>query len=153
MTTVFKSKRDAWIVVVIWAGALLSAAGGLAQLSSDAPLPLRLGLLLLLIAAAAFMLWTLYSTSYALADKQLLIRCGPFKFQVPLAEIDLVEPSRNPLSSPACSLDRLLIRWRGERKRVLISPSRKMDFLRELKKRCAQLEQQGDRLVRTSQRT
>jgi len=55
------------------------------------------------------------------------------------------------LSSPAASLDRLLIKWNDERKRILISPSRKADFLRELDRRCAQLKPEGDGLVRVSE--
>jgi hypothetical protein len=150
MSIVFKSKRDGWIVAVIWAGALLSVVGGVAQLSSTAPLAFRFAMLVLLISAAAFMLWVLYSTYYTLTDEHLLIHCGPFRYCVPLAEIDMVKPSRNPLSSPAGSLDRLLIKWNKERKRILISPSRKTDFLRELDSRCAQLTPEGDRLVRNS---
>jgi hypothetical protein len=75
-------------------------------------------------------------------------RCGPFRYRVPLAEIDSVRPSRNPLSSPACSLDRLFIKWNDERRRILISPSRKTDFLRELDRRCSQLKPEEDHLVR-----
>ena len=94
-----------------------------------------------------FMLWVLYGISYTLTDDELQIRCGPFRYRVPLAEIDSVGPSRNPLSSPAASLDRLLIKWRGGRKRILISPDRKADFLRQLDQRCEQLSRQGDELV------
>jgi hypothetical protein len=150
MSIVFISKRDGWIVAMIWAGALLSVAGGVAQLSSTASLALRFALLALLISAAAFMLWVLYSTCYTLTDEQLLIRCGPFRYRVPFVEIDIVKPSRNPLSSPAGSLDRLLIKWNGGRKSILISPSRKTDFLQELERRCEQLNLDGDRLVRGS---
>ncbi len=150
MSIVFISKRDSWIVAIIWAGALLSVVGGVAQLSSTASLALRFALLTLLVSAAAFMLWVLYSTYYTLTDEHLLIRCGPFRYRVPLVEIDIVKPSRNPLSSPAGSLDRLLIKWNEGRERILISPSRKTDFLQELERRCEQLNLDGDRLVRGS---
>ena len=148
MTTVFESKRDTWIVALIWAGALGSAYAGFQQFDTTAPLLPRLGMLILLVAVAGFMLWVLYGTDYTLTDESLLIRCGPFRYRVPLAEIDSVSPSRNPLSSPACSLDRLLVKWRGESKRILISPSRKADFLRELGRRCTQLRAEGQGLVR-----
>lgn len=118
------------------------------QFSTDAPLPLRVGLLVFLGSAAAFMIWVLYSTDYTLGQEELLIRCGPFRYRVRLDEIDSVTPSRNPLSSPACSLDRLLIKWNDERKKVLISPSRRSEFLQELDRRCEQLTRKGEDLVR-----
>jgi len=150
MTRVFESKRDAWIVVLIWAGALLSVYGAFAQFTSVAPLLPRVGMLILLASAAAFMLWVLYGTDYTLAEGTLLIRCGPFRYRVSLEEIDSVRPSRNPLSSPACSLDRLLIKWKAGRKRILISPTPKTEFLRELDRRCPQLRPEGAGLVRES---
>ena len=150
MTTVFQSKRDAWIVALIWAGALLSVFGALTQFTGTEPFLLRVVILIFLGSAAAFMLWVLYSIDYTLTGKNLLIRCGPFRYCVPLAEIDSVRPSHNPLSSPAGSLDRLQIKWNAERKRILISPSRKVDFLHELNSRCEQLTLVGDSLARIS---
>jgi hypothetical protein len=148
MAMVFESKRDWWIVALIWFGVVLSALGALVMLIGPASFLFRALMLVVLIGAAGFSLWVFYRTDYTLTDETLLIRCGPFHYRVPLAEIDLVKPSRNPLSSPACSLDRLLIKWDDESKRILISPSRKADFLRELDRRCAQLKLDGDRLVK-----
>ena len=148
----FESKRDAWIVILIWVGALLSMFGAIVQFTSAAPFLLRTAMLMFLGSAAAFILWMLHSIDYTLTEENLLIRCGPFRYRVPLPEIDSVRPSRNPLSGPACSLDRLLIKWNDERKRILISPSRKTDFLRELDKRCSQLKPEGSDLVRDSTR-
>ena len=150
MITVFQSKRDVWIVALIWAGALLSVFGALLQLTATAPFLFKAAMLIFLGSAAYFMLWVLYSIDYTLTDEKLLIRCGPFRFSVPLAEIDSVSPSHNPLSSPAGSLDRLLIKWNAERKRILISPLRKTEFLQALDSRCEQLTLVGDRLVRIS---
>jgi hypothetical protein len=150
MITVFQSKRDVWIVALIWAGALLSVFGALLQLTATAPFLFKAAMLVFLGSAAYFMLWVLYSIDYTLTDEHLLIRCGPFRFSVPLAEIDSVSPSHIPLSSPAGSLDRLLIKWNAERKRILISPSQKTEFLQALDKRCEQLTLVGDRLVRIS---
>ena len=150
MTTVFESKRDAWLVVMLWAGALVTAYAAFAQLESEASLIVRAAMLVGLVAAAGFMLWVLYGTNYTLAGDTLLIRCGPFRSRVPLAAIDSVKPSRNPLTSPACSLDRLLIKWNDGRKRILISPSLKADFLRELERRCPHLKSEEDGLIRVS---
>ena len=93
------------------------------------------------------MLWILYGTRYAFTPDSLLIACGPFRFLVPLSEIRSVRPSRNPLSSPACSLDRLRVEW-GAKRWILISPEDKAQFLHELDERCPQLRLEGERLVR-----
>ena len=150
MTTVFESKRDAWLVVIIWTGALASAYAAFAQLDSDAALLARVAMLAILATAAGFMLWVLYGTDYTLADDELRIRCGPFRYRVSLTAIDSVMPSRNPSSSPACSLDRLLIEWDDGSGRILISPSRRAEFLRDLGRRCPELASEGDGLVRRS---
>ena len=148
MTAVYESKRDLWISVLIWAGAVACVYAGFEQFQTPAPLLRRVALLVLLLAVAGFMLWVLYRTRYTFIDEMLLIRCGPFRYRVPLGEIDAVRPSRNPLSSPACSLDRLLITWKGGRKRILISPDDKAGFLRELARRSTQLRTEGESLVR-----
>ena len=150
MTTVFEPKRDAWIVALIWAGALLCVYGTLVQFASPAPFLLKVAVLLFLGSGAVFMVWILYQINYTLTDDNLVIRCGPMRYHVPLARIDSVRPTRNPLSSPAPSLDRLLIKWTEGRKRIIISPARKPDFLQELDRRCAQLKMEGDSLVRAS---
>jgi hypothetical protein len=142
----FVSKRDAWLTIVIWIGALVSAGGGIGQLDAPASLPLKLLALLLLLGCAAFMLWVLYGTDYTVSADDLHIRSGPFRFRVPLQEIESVAPSRNPLSSPACSLDRLLIRYRDGRRRVLVSPEDKLSFLQALVTRSPRLALEGDRV-------
>ncbi len=152
MNTVFESKRDAWIVALIWVGALMCVFAASEQFDSAASLALRATMLILFGAAAAFMLWVLYAIDYTVTSEHLLIRCGPLRYRLPLAQIDSVQPSRNPLSSPAASLDRLLIKWNNERKRILISPLEKGEFLRELDRRCAQLKLEGEGLVRASAR-
>lgn len=143
----YPSKRDFWIVALIWIGAAMMVFAAFDQFTSAAPLVLRATMLGVFLGAAAFMLWILYSCNYVLSADLLLINCGPIRYRVALAEISLVRPSRSPLSSPACSLDRLLIEWQEGKRRILISPESKAEFLRELDRRCPQLRWQGDRLV------
>lgn len=147
----FPSKRDWWIVALIWGGALLALFAGFDQLSRVGPPLLKGAIFLLCVAIAGFMVWILYRTEYVLTMRDLLVRCGPFRYTIPLSGIDSVAPSRNPLSSPACSLDRLLIKWRDGRKKILISPEPKADFLRMLEQRCSQLQRQGEQLVRRAE--
>lgn len=127
---IFPSKRDFWLSVLLWVSAVACVYAGYAQMASAAGMLFRLAMLLLLVASAVLVLWVLYGTSYRFTDDLLLVRSGPFRFAVPLAEVTSATPSRNPLSSPACSLDRLLIRY-GRRK-IMVSPQRREAFLREL---------------------
>ncbi len=80
------------------------------------------------------MIWLLAGTRYTLTDSDLRVRCGPFRWRVALAEILSVTPTRNPLSSPAPSLDRLCIEY-GSGKSIMISPKDKEAFLDELELR------------------
>lgn len=145
----FPSKRDGWLVAVIWiaCGVVVSAAA--LQLVADEAAWSRLALGAVLLGAAAFMLWVLYGTGYRVGEHALHVRAGPFRWRVPLDAIESVTPTRNPLSSPACSLDRLRVGHRtarGERA-LMISPSDKTGFLDALARRCPQLERTADGLT------
>jgi hypothetical protein len=113
------------------------------------PLVFRGLVLLGSILICGLMLWVVYGTSYTLEEKELLIRCGPLRYRVPLAEIDSVTPSRNPLSSPAGSLDRIQVRWSSGERSLLISPEPRAAFLEELARLCPQLHFDGSTLVRS----
>jgi hypothetical protein len=139
---IYPSKRDWWLTAIIWGGIATMLAPALilgrAIQPVAGPFPLSWAVPL---AGAGFMLWVLYGTSYRFAGDQLDIRCGPFRFRVPLSEIDSVEPTHNPLSSPACSLDRLLLRY-GAR-RIMVSPADKSGFLADLELRCPRIRRVG----------
>jgi len=150
MTEIHHSKRDAWIVILVWVGMLLGIFGAVMQFRSGSPFLHRAMVLGLSVIVVALVLSLVYGISYTLRDEELLIRCGPFRQRIPLAKIDRVRPSRNPLSSPAASLDRLSIKWNEERKHVLISPVDKMEFMNAIDRRCAHLARVGDELVRIS---
>ncbi len=150
MSKIFHSKRDLWIVILVWAGMLVAIFAAVAQFRTGAPLLQRMLILATSVVVVAFVLSMIYSIRYTLGSKDLKVSFGPFRYTIPLAAIDLVRPSRNPLSSPAASLDRLLIKWDDGRKRVLISPQDKMAFMDELKSRCTHLARVGDELVRVS---
>ncbi len=83
----------------------------------------------------------------------LKIRCGMLiRQQIPLTSIAEVSQSRNPLSAPAWSLDRLRVSYRRGREDglVLISPEDKLGFLRELASSGVGLEMRGERVVRAA---
>jgi hypothetical protein len=137
----FASKRDGWLVVLLWAASLVDFAVAAWLLLGLEAAPVWVAPLL--VAAGVFQLHALYGTHYTFEGADLAIRASFFRWRVPLAAVESVEPTRNPLSSPACSLDRLLIRWGGGR-RIMISPEDRPGFLRALAARAPQLELRGE---------
>ena len=133
-TLVFTAKIDAWLLILIACSTAVCLYAAWLALSEAGQGRSTTALVLLL--SAAIPVWIVLSTSYTLSVTQLRVRCGPFRWTIPLAEIRDVRPTRNPLSSPAPSLDRLRIDY-GERRSVMISPRDKEGFLRELAARTA----------------
>ena len=135
----FVSKRDGWLVAVMWVASLLDFALATWLWLGLEGAPAFVAPLLVL--AGAFPLHVLYATDYSLDGDTLRIHASFFRWRVPLAAIDSIEPTRNPLGSPACSLDRLLIRH--GKKRIMISPLDKAEFLGALGQRTRHLEISG----------
>lgn len=98
---------------------------------------LALALSPLLLIGVGLPLWLLNSTYYALGERELEARCGPFKWTVPLAEIRAVVATRSALASPALSLDRIRIEY-GPGRSILVSPDNQAAFLAELRRRTGQ---------------
>jgi hypothetical protein len=85
---------------------------------------------------------------YEITDTQLVIRSGLIRQRVELADIKEVRPTRNPLSAPALSLDRLRIDYKeGRFGYALISPANRAEFLNALAE-AAGLARDGDGLKR-----
>ncbi len=149
MSRDFRSKRDGWFVAVVWLACGLLVGTAWLPLAADDLGWSQLLLVLVQVGAAAFMLWVLYGTSYRIGERDLSVRSGPFRWRIPLDAIVSVEPTRNPLSSPACSLDRLRIVQRtGARERkIMISPTEKSEFLDALALGCPQLVRSPDGLA------
>jgi hypothetical protein len=152
MKQVYESKRDGWLVVILWAAVIvmLIAAGNLWV--TRAPFAFRALMVLLLILVAAFVLWVLYGTRYTLTESTLRVQSGPFRWVIDIETISEVFPTRNPLSSPACSLDRLHIRYRPNPSGLMISPRDKERFILDIVARSPGLKMEGDRVVRDTRR-
>lgn len=134
MDSVYPSKADAWLVAVLGLAAIASiyAAAGVAPATSGSEWAMLLSCVVLGVALPA---WLLVGTRYTLGRDTLLIVSGPFRWRIPLQGITGVTPTRNPLSSPALSLDRLRIEYAGGRKAILISPRDQQGFIRDLESR------------------
>ncbi len=126
----FRSKVDAWLAATLAGSALVSlwAAYVVATRASGAGLVAAMALL---AVGAALPLWMLWSTRYEIGGGRLRARCGPFRWDIPLAQITRVTPSNSAISSPALSLDRLRIEY-GPGKALLVSPRDRDAFLRAL---------------------
>lgn len=131
METKFSSRVDGWLipVVILSVGGLVAAL--IAVLVQDTPWPIRLLLAGVTAAVTLLLFSVLRNTCYLVRSDSLRIVSGPFKWTVPLADIREITPTRNPLSSPALSMDRLKIAY-GKKKFVLVSPDDKDGFLRSI---------------------
>ena len=126
----FKSKIDRWllyllIAVMIFEVVVMSIAATQVNSAGEATI-----LIVAALAIVALIGSMLIGTHYTVEGNTLRIACGPFRKKVPIDAIESVEPTRNPLSSPALSIDRLLIRY-GAR-RVMVSPADKAGFLKAI---------------------
>jgi len=72
--------------------------------------------------------------SYTLGADSLEIRNGMIRSRIPYASIVSVQPTHNPLSAPAMSLDRLALKL-GNGQTQLISPKDQTGFIQELSQR------------------
>jgi len=119
----FPSKRDLWLSLLIWGLVLLGAVPAFLNPGK--------GPLMIMIAVILFVGWIWFGTGYEISENELKIRCGPFRQRIPIQEIKEIKKTRSPLSSPACSLDRMEIKY-GNSKRVLISPADKENFIKTI---------------------
>lgn len=133
MSRYFRSKVGPWyyLVILFTVGIMLGSAALPWVYDRDGALLATLIQLPLAALTIGFELWLLFSTGYTLEPTRLLVRSGPFSWTVALAEIQSISPTNSPLSSPALSFDRLLIRY-GKHGQIMISPAEKQAFLSEL---------------------
>lgn len=121
----FTSKVDWWIAASVL---LAPVAVIFSAVLTREPIVWVIGIAVL--ASLAALCWP---CDYTLADEALIVRSGLIKWKVPYKQIERVEPTRNPLSAPAWSLDRIAISYGG--KLMLISPLQKDEFMNELRAR------------------
>ncbi|GEA66274.1 hypothetical protein PA3_04320 [Acinetobacter pittii] len=78
----------------------------------------------------------LVNTYYVVENNTLIIKSLVFRWKININDITQIEPTHNPLSSPALSLDRLKIYYMkdGRMATVMISPKDKEGFLNALHK-------------------
>ena len=148
-TREFASARDGWLVAVLIISAIfMTAAAVFLMFTRPAPTWLALFAAILFLAGAVLIIWMVSATTYHISDSDLWIRCGPFRSRLALDAIDEITPTRNPLSSPALSLNRLRLTTRGAKVGVMVSPADRDGFLDCLLSHTHHLRRDGDYLRR-----
>ena len=113
------------LMVVVVAGMIWSLV---AVMIAEAPWSIRIVVAVATVLVIALLFAVLTRTHYTVANGELRVVSGPFRRTISLSDITGVEPTRNPISSPALSLDRLKVSY-GKKKYILISPADKAGFL------------------------
>jgi hypothetical protein len=148
---VYRSKKDWWLVGLVWGGVgaplliglyNLFAPGGNLQLGWEL---VRVG-----VVTSAVVLILTFPLDYEITATHLVARSGVMRWRIALDSIDEVSPSREAASAPAWSLDRLLVEYRrgGAARTLLIAPQDKHAFLRDLADGVPGLELRGERVIR-----
>lgn len=133
MEQVYTSKIDTWLGVVLLGAVAACFIAFIISLRTGS-VPAIIATLPALLIGAGLPIWLMMSTSYTLSNSTLLVKSGPFKWQVPIEQITSITPTSNPLSSPALSLDRLRIDY-GRGQSIMISPKDKSQFIQDLETR------------------
>lgn len=133
MDAVFRSKIDLWLLLLIVAVPIVALdflldGSGISDTGANLITALTVALVLCLFA------WLYFTTRYTVTAETLFVKSGPYTWVISLREITSIEPTRSPASAPALSLDRLLIRYGGDRE-LIVSPADKRGFVAAIKKR------------------
>jgi hypothetical protein len=147
LVLIFPSKVDTWIFVLTAIPLAVSMVAVGAALPASPPpgvVALLVGLEVLLLGC---ILLTFRSTRYEVTAHEVVARSGPFRWRIAIDGIESIHPSRSPASSPALSLDRLEIRYDGDR-RLLVSPRDREGFLKAIVARSPHLHRAGEQVRR-----
>ena len=122
---IFKSKIDWWMAVIFLAVPISMIYGVITE--PDAILMLVTTLVIVLLVTLFF------GTKYIIEDGELIVYGGIYKKRIPIEEIRSLRPSKNPLSAPAMSIDRIEITYNKTYSEViLVSPKDKEGFVKRL---------------------
>lgn len=126
MKKTFKSKIDVLLLLPVLL--VLAGVGVYVVLNGIIAGEIAVGLILL------FILYTCLDTFYTFTnDNKLKIKSGVFyNREIYIKSIRKIRPTKNRRASPALSSDRLEISY-NRYGRVVVSPNRKSEFIRDLK--------------------
>jgi hypothetical protein len=116
----FPSKKDIWLGLLFWATILICLIPLIFEQDIIA--------ILILVPISLFLVWLWFTTGYLIEGEELIIKFGPIKKKIPISDITKIRKTRNPLSAPALSMDRLEILY-GTYRYTLVSPQEKGRFV------------------------
>ncbi len=119
----FPSKKDMFFRIIIW-GCIAVCFLPLLREEYYA--------LFFTVPLALLMMWGWFKTGYFIEREELIIQSGPLKKRIVISEIEKIVKTKNPLSAPALSIDRLEISY-GKFELALVSPKDKHQFITQLK--------------------
>jgi hypothetical protein len=141
----YASKVDWWLAIVLALAPAACLLGGFASMRAGEGVVIAFGGCAVM---AAVYLGLVFPMRYGMDERTLVVRYGLVRTRIALTDIVEVRPTRNPLSSPALSLDRLRIRFgEGFTRAIMISPRERDAFMTELCRRTG-LRRDGDGWVR-----
>ena len=127
----FKSKVDSWLMIILVISLVIDIAAIVFVLLTVPETVVMVLVSVVLLLTAILIAWILVGTYYTVDRTMLKIVSGPIRIRIGLDEINSVKATRNPLSSPALSLDRLVINH-GKNRTVMVSPADKRGFLKAI---------------------
>ncbi len=127
----FNSKVDSWLLMILIISLLIDIGAIIFVFLTVLETVVMIGVSVTLLLAAILIASILVATYYTVDRTTLKIVSGPIRMRVRLDEINSVKATRNPLSSPALSLDRLMINY-GKNRKVMVSPADKRGFLKAI---------------------
>jgi hypothetical protein len=127
----FPSKIDTWLALVVGFGVAMAWFSSVGRIWVGRPVDALDFIIPALVTV--FTLWVFRGTYYVVTADELIARAGPIRRTVPLQSIERLRATRNPLSSPALSLDRIEIAYGS--KRLLVSPEDRRGFVRAVTQR------------------
>lgn len=121
---VFKSKVDIWMGAILIIAPALMVYGVITE-------P---GIVIIIVTIALIVLLAtlFFGTKYVIQGNELIVHGGITKTKINIAQIRSLRPSKNPLSAPAMSLDRIEITYDPDIQVTLVSPKDKELFVKKL---------------------
>lgn len=121
---VFKSKVDIWMAIIFILVPISMIYGVITEPSA----------VLLLVTAFVIVLLCIlfFGTKYVIEKDELIVYGGIYKKRIPIKQIRSLRPSKNPLSAPAMSIDRIEITFDPHIQVILVSPKERELFVYKL---------------------
>jgi hypothetical protein len=132
----FESKVDMWLVAIIVASLGMPIGLTVSRIIYSGFDHEAVILLFAVLPAVLPLVFLFKTTYYVVTDESIIAHCL-FSRTMPLASVKSLRPTRNPLSAPALSLDRIeIVSNSGDR--FLVSPKDKQAFVSAVVRRAPQ---------------